>query len=180
MANDYLVSKWRTWFGFFDHNKDGKVCYADMETARGKFTNLHHLEGEKKKKSNDAFTKWWVEYVMWGSQEITVDQFIERQNAAFKADKEKFIERMHKCEEIICGFVDVAGDGYMSEQEILIILKAGGYGDEAKDKKFFQEFNPKGGKIPVKEMIELWTHYLTSEDSSIPDPCKKGFDDVGI
>lgn len=176
MANEYLVSKWRTWFGFFDHNKDGKVCKADMETARGKFTKLHHLEGEKKQKAADSFTQWWCEYVMWGQDEITADEFVEKNNAAFKADKNKFIERIKKCEDIICHFVDIAGDGYVSEEEFILIFKAGGHGDVELDKKFYQQFNPVDHKVAVSDMIKLWTHYLTSEDSSIPDPVQKGFE----
>jgi hypothetical protein len=31
--------------------------------------------------------------VNWGKEELTVDEFAEYQNAAFKADKEKFVER---------------------------------------------------------------------------------------
>jgi Ca2+-binding EF-hand superfamily protein len=47
MANDYLISKWRNWFGFFDHNKDGKVCYADMETARYDLLMYHFMQSNK-------------------------------------------------------------------------------------------------------------------------------------
>ena len=118
---------------------------------------------------------------MWGNKEITADEFIEKQNSAFKANKEAFVARMHKCEEIICDFVGLSGDGYMSEEDVLIILKAGGgEEDENKDKKFFEEFNPKGNKIAVKEMVELWTHFLTSEDSTLPDPCQKAMADINL
>jgi hypothetical protein len=115
---------------------------------------------------------------MWGKKEITVDEFLEKQNAAFKANKEAFVARMHKCEEIICDFVGVSGDGNISEEDILIILKAGGHGDEEQDKKFFHEFNKKGDTFPVKKMVELWTHHLTSEDSSLPDPCQQAMGDI--
>lgn len=143
---------------------------------RGKFTKLNHLEGEKKKKADESFTKWWVEYVLWGKDELTADEFVELNNAAFKADKNKFIERMQKCEDIICHFVDTAGDGFVSEEEFILIFKAGGHGDVDLDKKFYEQFKPVDHKVSNADMIKYWTQYLTSEDSSIPDPVKKGFD----
>ncbi|XP_045169146.2 sarcoplasmic calcium-binding protein-like [Mercenaria mercenaria] len=177
MANDYLVSKWKKWFGLFDNNKDGKVCYADMELARDKFLKLHHLEGEDKKNANDKFTKWWCKYVMWEKPEITVEEFVECQNTAFKADKDKFVERIKTCQDEIGDFVGTAHDGFISEKEIVIIFKAEGHDDEALDKKFFAHFSPVGGKVPLNTMIGYWIHFLTSEDISLPDPVQRAFED---
>ncbi|XP_053374119.1 sarcoplasmic calcium-binding protein-like [Mercenaria mercenaria] len=33
MANDFLVSKWRMWFSWFDHNKDGRISTEDSESV---------------------------------------------------------------------------------------------------------------------------------------------------
>lgn len=125
----------------------------------------------------DSFTTWHGEYVLWGKKEITENEFVEMQNAAFKADKGKFIDRIQKCEEIICGFVDADHDGVVTEEDVVIIFKAEGHEDEAKDKVFFKEFDPVDGKVSLKKMIQCWTHYLTCEDSSLPDPVARGFED---
>ncbi|XP_060599518.1 sarcoplasmic calcium-binding protein-like isoform X1 [Ruditapes philippinarum] len=177
MANDFLISKWKRWFSLFDGNNDGKVCYADMEKARDKFTKQHELKDDEKKEISEKFTKWWCEYVNWGKEELTVDEFAEYQNAAFKADKEKFVERIKKCQAEIGDFVDVAHDGFVSEKEALAILKAEGHEDEEKDKRFYAHFSPVDRKIPLDRLKGYWIHYLTSEDSSLPDPVQRAMEE---
>jgi Ca2+-binding EF-hand superfamily protein len=39
MANDFLISKWKMWYSWFDHDKDGNVNTADLERARYLLTN---------------------------------------------------------------------------------------------------------------------------------------------
>jgi Ca2+-binding EF-hand superfamily protein len=133
------------------------------------------MEGEEKRQAWDTFTKWWSEYVLWGKEEITEAEFIKKQNDAFKADKAKFIERARKCEEIICPFVDAAHHGFVTEDELLIIFKAGGHGNEELDKQFFAALEPVDGKIPMQKFIDMWTQYLTCDDKSKPDLVVKAF-----
>ncbi|XP_053373651.1 sarcoplasmic calcium-binding protein-like [Mercenaria mercenaria] len=174
MANDFLVSKWKMWFSWFDHNKDGKVCREDLETSRNRFANLHHFEAERKKAAMATYTLWWGEYLMWGKSEITEAEFIENQNKAFEDSKEEFVERMNKNQDIVCNLLDTDGDGLITEEDLLIMFQSTEH-DETVGKRWFNAHDPVDGKVPVKKMADMWTQLLTEEDSSKPDALVKQF-----
>lgn len=130
------------------------------------------MDGEEKKLVMDKFGKWWSEYILCGKTEITEPEFIDVMNNAFKADKDKFMERMQTCMETISNIVDINNDGDISEEEFNIIMKAAGHSNMPLDKKFFENFNPVEGKVPIKVISDAWVHFVTSEDSSKPDLVK--------
>jgi hypothetical protein len=57
------------------------------------------------------------------------------------------------------------------------MLKAEGHGDEEKDKRFYAHFSPVDGKVPLERMLGYWIHYLTSEDSTLPDPVQRAIEE---
>lgn len=170
-------------------NDDGVVdvsaCFREVSSFnkqnflyfyRKKFANLHHFEDEQKKKALDTYTSWWREYLMWGKAEITEDEFIEFQNAAFKDNKEEFVKRMQKNHDIICDLVDTNRDGFITEEDFVIMYKSGGHADDSVDRRWFNAHNPVDGKIAVKVIVDLWTNFLTCEDSSAPDVLLEQFE----
>ena len=58
MANDYLVKKWKAWYKSLDVNHDGKISFEDVEESRNKFTELHHLLGDKASSVKVDMEKW--------------------------------------------------------------------------------------------------------------------------
>jgi len=178
MANEFLISKWKIWYKSLDVNHDGMISFADVEESRSKFSELHHLEEAKKKQVMENFEKWWNDFIFRGKQdaEISESAFVEMLNNDFKADKGKFKEAMTKCFNIIFDVIDTNKDRSISEDEFLIAFKAYGHENVALDTKFFSAYNPVDGLVPLKDIVESWIDFATSEDASKPSVVKKGFE----
>ncbi|XP_045168980.2 sarcoplasmic calcium-binding protein-like [Mercenaria mercenaria] len=168
MANEYLISKWKMWFSWFDHNADGKVCAEDLERAREKYANLHHYDADRKKAAMDAYSAWWSEYLMFGKSEITEAEFIECQKKAFEADRTQFAKRIKKGQEAGYSLMDLDGDGMCTEEDCMIMLKSAEHNDDAVNQRWFDAHSV-DGKVPVKTSVDMWTHFLTCDDESKPD-----------
>ncbi|KAJ8313956.1 hypothetical protein KUTeg_008517 [Tegillarca granosa] len=56
---DYLKGKWQTWYKSLDVNHDGTVSMEDVEESRNKFTELHHLLGDKAQGVKTDMEQWW-------------------------------------------------------------------------------------------------------------------------
>ncbi|XP_060599516.1 sarcoplasmic calcium-binding protein-like [Ruditapes philippinarum] len=168
-ANNFLISKWKIWFSWFDHDKDCKVNAADLETARNRFANLHHLTSKRRKVAVDTYTKWWGEYLMWGQSEITEAEFVEYQRKAYESDKEMFVKRMWENEELVCNLMDIDGDGMITEKEHIVMFESAEHNDENVDRRWFNDLNPVNRKISVKTMVEIFLRFLTCDDSFKPD-----------
>lgn len=93
-------------------------------------------------------------------------------NADYKADKQKFNEKMAKCMNDIFDVIDTNKDRSISWEEFQISFQAYGQDKIAEDKKFFQAFNPdpKENLVPLKTIADAWIEFLTGEDSSKPNP----------
>jgi hypothetical protein len=61
---DYLTQKWKLWYKSLDVNHDGTISMADVEESRSKFTNLHHLLGDKADSVKSDMEKWWNKYIL--------------------------------------------------------------------------------------------------------------------
>jgi hypothetical protein len=94
----------------------------------------------------DTYTKWWSEYLMCGQSEITEAEFVEYQRKAYESDKDMFVKRMWKNEELVCNLMDINGDGIITEKEQ---IESTENNDENVDRRWFN------GKVPVKTMVEL-------------------------
>ncbi|XP_045169497.2 sarcoplasmic calcium-binding protein-like [Mercenaria mercenaria] len=176
MASDYLISKWKLWYTWFDINNDGKVDFEDAEAERSKFSKLHHLSDEEKKSVMEEFGNWWKEYILWGQAEMTEPKFVELMNDAYKADKAKFLERMQTCFDKICNIVDTNNDGDISLEEFNIIMRSAGHKDKSLDEKFFENYKPVDGKVPIKVISDSWVQFTTCEDSTKHDLVKAAFE----
>ncbi|KAL4222846.1 hypothetical protein ACF0H5_018886 [Mactra antiquata] len=177
MANDYLVSKWKLWYTWFDINKDGKVDHDDVQSEKTKFAELSHLSEEDRVKVSDNWEKWWNEYIFWGKSSITEAEFVELMNNAFKENRENFQKRMQSCFEFVINeIVDNDKSGSISLDEFVLVFKSCGHNNTDLDKKFFDSYNPIDGAIPSKAMIDSWVVFTTSEDSSVSDIVKEAFE----
>lgn len=113
---------------------------------------------------------------MWGKSEITEDEFIESQKTAFETNKEKFKMRMQKNQDIVCDLLDTSRDGFITEEDYLIMFQSSGHCDDSVDRRWFNAHNPVEGKVAVKVMADMWTHFLTCEDSSASDVLVQQFE----
>lgn len=157
------------WFSWFDKNSDGKVSIEDLDTAKEKLATLRNYDDKRRESAIEAYTTWWKEYVMWGKSEITKDEFIEHQKAAYEADKEAFYKRMLKNQKIVGSLLDEDGDGFIDEKDYVIIFKSAGHSDDVVNKQWFNAINPVDGKVAVNVNVATWTNFLTCDDSSKPD-----------
>ncbi|XP_053373674.1 sarcoplasmic calcium-binding protein-like isoform X3 [Mercenaria mercenaria] len=177
MANDFLVSKWKIWYKSLDVNHDGVISKEDVEESRKKFSELHHLEAEKKKLVEENFEKWWNDYIFRGKGgEISETDFVESLNNDLKTDKKKFVDNINKCFNTIFDVIDTNKDRSISEDEFLIAFKAIGHENVALDTKFFKAYNPTDGLVPMTEIVASWVDFVTSDDSSKKSVVKTAFE----
>nr|BAA25310.1 sarcoplasmic calcium-binding protein [Meretrix lusoria] len=177
MANEFLISKWKIWYKSLDVNHDGTISMADVEESRSKFSELHHLDAEKKDMVMKNFEKWWKEYIFRGKDgEISEQEFVDALNKDFTADKNKFIATMQSCFDILFDVIDTNKDRSISEEEFLIAFKAYGHENVALDTKFFKAYNPKDGLVPLKDIVTSWVDFATSTDASKPSVVKTAFE----
>lgn len=177
MANDFLLSKWKIWYKSLDVNHDGKISFEDVEESRNKFSELHHLDADKRQMISDNFEKWWNTYIFKGNTgDISEQEFLDALNKDFKADKKKFVKTMEQCFDMLFDVIDTNKDRSISEEEFLIAFKAYGHENVALDTKFFKAYNPVNELVPLKDVVASWVDFATSEDSSKPNVVKSGFE----
>ncbi|XP_052800280.1 sarcoplasmic calcium-binding protein-like [Mya arenaria] len=177
MANEFLVAKWKLWYKSLDVNHDGKISIEDVEESRSKFSDLHNLDADKAKTVQDNFTKWWNDFVFRGrTGEIEEAEFIDSLNKDFTTDKVKFIEGMTTCFNTFFDVIDTNKDRSISEDEFLIAFKAYGHENVVLDTKFFQAYNPKDGLVSLRQIVDSWIEFVTSEDASKGSIVKAAFE----
>ncbi|XP_053373654.1 sarcoplasmic calcium-binding protein-like [Mercenaria mercenaria] len=177
MANDYLISKWRMWFKCLDVKHGGKIARTDEDEIDAKFAHLHHLEAEKKKDTMKQLDTWWDEYIFRQRPgPISEQDFVDMQNDDFKADKEKFKQRMVTCMKIIFDILNISHEGSMTEQEFVIAYRSAGHENIKLDTDFFNAYEPVNGKVSVQKMCDSWVQFTTCEDSSVKDIVKDAFE----
>ncbi|XP_052800266.1 sarcoplasmic calcium-binding protein-like isoform X2 [Mya arenaria] len=178
MANEFLMTKWRLWYQSLDVNHDKVISLDDVEESRKKFSELHHLSAEEKESTMKSIEQWWEKYIFRGSsgQEITQEQFLNRLNAEFKSNKEKFIKDKRDCFSTILGVIDINHDKFIDQDEFVLCFRAYGHENLTADTDFFNAYKPVDGKVPVKVIVDSWTDFLSSEDSSKESIEKKAFE----
>ena len=177
MANEFLISKWKIWYNSLDVNHDGKISIEDVEESRRKFSDLNKLESTKGKAVEENFNKWWNEFIFRGQTgEIELTQFIDTLNKDFKADKDAFVAQMDKCFNTFFDVIDTNKDKSISEEEFLIAFKAYGHESVALDNKFFTAYDPVGGLVPLRQIVESWVDFVSSEDESKTSIVKTAFE----
>ena len=164
MANDYLVAKWKIWYKSLDVNHDGKISIEDVVESRDKFSDLHHLDPEKRKLVVETFEGWWNTFIFRGKQgEISESEFINSLNHDYTKDKEVFRKQMDKCFDSLFDVIDTNKDRSISEEEFLIAFKAYGHENVALDTKFFKAYNPKDGLVPLRQIVDSWICFACDE-----------------
>lgn len=125
----------------------------------------------------DNFEKWWNDFIFRGKEgEISEQQFVESLNKDYKADKKKFIKNMQDCFDMLFDVIDTNKDRSISEEEFLVAFKAYGHENVALDTKFFKAYNPVDELVPMKNIVDSWVDFTTSEDSSKPSVVKTAFE----
>ncbi|XP_045168190.1 sarcoplasmic calcium-binding protein-like isoform X1 [Mercenaria mercenaria] len=176
-VNDFLVKKWKIWYESLDVNHDGTISMEDVEESRNKFSELHHLDADKKKMVMENFEKWWHKYVFRGETgEISEQKFVDTLSKEFMADKAKFCAKMQNCFDEIFDVIDTNKDRSISEDEFLIAFKAYGHENVALDTNFFKAYNPKDGLVPLRDIVTSWVDFATSTDSSKKSIVKEAFE----
>lgn len=170
MANDYLIHKWRLWFGIFDVDKTGQFSRATEANHEEGFANLNNLTAERKKEVIAASKQMMEEHYFRGETgDLTEQTFVDMNNNEYKEDKNKFIERMRKLWNTDCDIMDLYQEGFITQEVFVNAFQAAGYANVDKAAKLFQSFGPKDQKIPVPVLVDALVHFTTSEDSSKPD-----------
>lgn len=167
MANEFLVAKWKIWYKSLDVNHDGMISIEDVEESRSKFADMHQLDTEIGKKVKENFAQWWNEFIFRGKTgEISVEEFVSTLNKDYSADKQKFSSEMSRCFNTFFDVIDTNKDRSISEEEFLIAFKAYGHENVALDTKFFAAYNPIDGLVPLRQIVDSWIEFATSDDAS--------------
>lgn len=174
---DYLNQKWKLWYKSLDVNHDGTISMADVEESRSKFTNLHHLLGDKADSVKAAMEKWWMTYILkTANKEVSEADFLSDLSGQYTKDKAAFLETMTKCFTEIFDVIDTNHDRSIEPDEFVIAFQAFGHENEAIVRKAFDLMGPKDGVIPLRDIANAWINFVTSDDSSKPDPVKQAFE----
>uniref|UniRef100_A0A8W8MDY5 EF-hand domain-containing protein n=1 Tax=Magallana gigas TaxID=29159 RepID=A0A8W8MDY5_MAGGI len=173
---EYLTQKWKMWYKSLDVNHDGKISMEDVEESRNKFTDLHHLLGDKAESVKNDMKKWWTTYILTTeNQEISEEQFLAYLGGLYNADKAAFRDRMQQCFDMMFDVIDTNKDRSIELDEFIFAWKA--FGHENKDlvTKAFSLFDAKDGLVPLRDIVSAWVQFVTSDDSSKRDIVLEAF-----
>ncbi|XP_045188007.2 sarcoplasmic calcium-binding protein-like [Mercenaria mercenaria] len=174
MANDYLVHKWRLWFRIFDVNHTGQFSQDDETGDEERFVHLNNLSPERKKEVIAASKQMMEEHYFRGKPgPLTEQAFVDMNNDEFKADKNKFKERMQKLFSTDFGIMDFSGEGSITQDVFINAFQAAGHDNVELLTKFFNAYGPKDQKVSIQVFVDSWVHFTTCEDSSNPDIVKQ-------
>lgn len=174
---DYLKGKWQTWYKSLDVNHDGTVSMEDVEESRNKFTELHHLLGDKAQGVKTDMEQWWKKYVFRSyGNEVSMEQFVQGLSDSYSKDKAAFNKEMSDCFNTIFDVIDTNKDRSISLEEFILAFKAFGHENEGIVTKAFQLLNPKDGLVPLRDIVNAWINFACESDSSKPDVIKQAFD----
>jgi hypothetical protein len=174
---DYLTQKWKLWYKSLDVNHDGTISMADVEESRSKFTNLHHLLGDKADSVKSDMEKWWNKYILKNeSKEVSETDFISDLSGQFTKDKAAFVKEVSDCFNTIFDVIDTNKDRSIEADEFVIAFQAFGHENEQVVRKAFELMGPKDGLIPLRDIVNAWINFVTSDDANKPDPVKQAFE----
>ncbi|XP_062619305.1 sarcoplasmic calcium-binding protein-like isoform X2 [Saccostrea cucullata] len=172
---DYLTKKWKMWYKSLDVNHDGKISLEDVEESRNKFTELHHLLGDKADSVKTDMQNWWTTYILNGKdQEISEEQFISNLTTAYNKDKAAFKDQMQKCFDVMFDVIDTNKDRSIELNEFIFAFKAFGHENEELVTKAFKLFNNE--LVPLRDIVTAWVQFVTEEDSSKRDVVREAFE----
>ncbi|XP_053373653.1 sarcoplasmic calcium-binding protein-like [Mercenaria mercenaria] len=173
MANAYLISKWRMYFKVLDVKNEGCVTKEHITQDKTKFAHFHHLEDNRKEEMMTRIEQWWNKYILQEKPgPISEQEFVDMLNEDFKADRDKFVKKMQTCFEQAFEINNLDGGELLSEEDFVIAFRAAGHEQITLEKKFFNAYNPVDGLVPIKQIVESWVQFMSSEDSSKPDIVK--------
>ncbi|XP_060606109.1 sarcoplasmic calcium-binding protein-like isoform X2 [Ruditapes philippinarum] len=178
MANDYLIYKWKLWFGMFDSRGNGKVYKEDAREEEQLFAKLNHIENaEEKKKVIKDLEAFWDAAVFQGKDgPITEKEFVEAHVQSYRVDKDAFIKKMETCYKTLFGSFDLLHENMITCEEFINGLKAFHHDDITLEKTYFESYHPVDGKIPVKDLVESWVQFVTCNDSTQRDYVKEALE----
>ncbi|XP_022309766.1 sarcoplasmic calcium-binding protein-like isoform X2 [Crassostrea virginica] len=173
---DYLTQKWKMWYKSLDVNHDGKISLEDVEESRNKFTELHHLLGDKADSVKADMKNWWTTYILTTpDQEISEEQFLSYLGGLYNTDKVAFKDRMQKCFDLMFDVIDTNKDRSIELSEFIFAWKAFGHENEELVSKAFKLFNAENGLVPLRDIVSAWVTFVTDDDSSKRDIVLEAF-----
>ncbi|CAG2232614.1 sarcoplasmic calcium-binding protein-like isoform X2 [Mytilus edulis] len=174
---EYLNQKWKIWYKSLDVNHDGTISMADVEESRSKFTNLHHLLGDKAESVRADMEKWWNTYILKNpTKEVSESDFLADLSGQYNKDKAAFVSTISNCFNEIFDVIDTNKDRSIEADEFVIAFQAFGHENEPVVRKAFELMGPKDGLIPLRDIVNAWITFVTSDDASKPDPVKQAFE----
>ncbi|VDI71995.1 Hypothetical predicted protein [Mytilus galloprovincialis] len=175
---EFLNHKWKLWYKSLDVNHDGKISFADVEESRSKFAELHKLLGDKASGVKIDMEGWWIKYILQSKdREISLEQFLERCGSEYQADKAKYTAKMTECFNVLFDVIDTNKDRSIELSEYIIAFQAFGHENENLVRKSFELLNPKDGLIPLKDIVNSWIQFTTSDDPHKKDVVKESFEE---
>lgn len=175
---DFMTHKWKLWYRSLDVNHDGVISYADVEESRSKFTNLHKILGDKAENIKLDMEKWWLEYILPSkTDELPLEKFVDKNKTEYSADKKAYTDKMTKCFNELFDVIDTNKDRSIELSEYIIAFQAFGHENEKLVSKSFELMNPQNGLIPLKDIVNAWIQFTTSDDPHKKDVVKESFEE---
>lgn len=144
---------------------------------RDRFLEVNYFDERQRRKIYESLNRIYNDYVFRGKHgQLTEEEFVIMHERDFKADKDAFKEKMRICGELIYGICDFTGKGSLTEEEFVHAVTLGNMEHLEKVKAIFYSYNPFGGDISVKILIEAWVQFSTCEDNTKQDIIKDGLE----
>ncbi|XP_060590846.1 sarcoplasmic calcium-binding protein-like [Ruditapes philippinarum] len=176
MANDYIINKWKLWFRSIDIKRKGTISRADVKQEEDTLATLSHLDDDRRKQLQVNLDKIWDDIVFRGKEPINEQTFVAMNIQDYTTNKQKFVEEVRKAYTAFFNLVDVSGEGSVSEEEFVNMMKACSHNNNALNKKFFEDYNPVDGKIACSVLVDSWVQFTSCDDSSKTDLIKEAIE----
>ncbi|XP_048751186.2 sarcoplasmic calcium-binding protein-like [Ostrea edulis] len=182
---DYLVTKWRIYFGLVDVNRDGKVTCVDAEISRDRFIN-QDVKAKRAfphwyvnaKRGQFAFNQWWDRCVFQNDpdRELTESEFVQNFVDGYNKSKKAFKEGNQRCFNMIFKIIDINKDSSINLKEYIKVFNAFGHDNNEMIKAVFEAHDPPtSGLVPLDDIVSAWVRFVTEKNRPCSDDLLEAF-----
>lgn len=143
----------------------------DWNKVADEFIEGHQLQGSAAVKARSAMLDWGTLVFglgLDGVEEVTEELFVRMLGKFYQQNPKYAEEVVGEIYQKLFDISDQDKDGYITEQEFVIMNKAFGF-DEASSKKLYQYIGPPEDArgIEKETMVDFWVEFVTGKDQNI-------------
>lgn len=180
----FLTDKLQKVFKIWDLNHDKILNRFDLEIQQNVFVNVYNLDGHEANRVKEQLNKFWnCETLYRLDKGLTMKNFVANITHSYRRNKTKMIRHIQECVNMFFNVIDHNNDGYMTIDELSLLLKGFKNGNKKLLKKRFKQMCPDACTnhyCPLKNGTNYMVEFLIGDDREIYSGLKKSFSDVGM